>query len=606
MKTSKIFIIAASLSLLCACSKIVENTEGEGTLSISIEGMTKAAMSESELLQNADIRIYKADFSGLVRAYKYSEMPATLYLPADSYRIDVSAGEIAKDAPQIASWEQKSYKGSKEVSVLAGQNSSVTIAANVCNVISKLSFDSSIAANFNPGFSCRLGLSKEDDSQTVTYTASQDGKEAYFIASGFEPSLFWDFSGTLSKNGETFTRSGEIKNVEAGKRYAFALQYSEKDGVVVLEIKVDDSTNDIYDDIIFIPVSTGISATPKHEIWAGHFTAHADVDEGEYDASKVFFEYRAEGSASWNRIAAEREAEGSFKALISGLTPDSSYEYRLALTAKGSDVEETLDAPSTIRTDIALQAPNSGFEVTSNDESKNYYSLYNPASSDAALKTKWWCNGNKGSTTVGSKYQICYPDKDTYKEGSQSICLSSLNVVVKFAAGNLFSGHFGKTIGTEGGTVFFGRPFSARPTAMRLWAKYSGGTINHRASNAPSEVQKGDYDKASLRIALGNWDYKKYGGDADSPVLINTTDTGSFVDFSTDASTIAFGELIMSSDSSNSTNTWRQITIPLNYRNTNSYPSHIIISFAASMYGDYFTGCDKSKLWIDAVELLYE
>ena len=78
------------------------------------------------------------------------------------------------------------------------------------------------------------------------------------------------------------------------------------------------------------------------------------------------------------------------------------------------------------------------------------------------------------------------------------------------------------------------------------------------------------------------------------------------MDFSTDASTIAYGEKIITSDAENSTNVWGQVTIPLNYTNTTKYPSHIVISFAASMYGDYFTGCDSSLLWVDGLELLYE
>ena len=205
-----------------------------------------------------------------------------------------------------------------------------------------------------------------------------------------------------------------------------------------------------------------------------------------------------------------------------------------------------------------------------------------------------------------SALSMPYPDASDYKEGKQSVCLQSRNVIVKFAAGNLFSGHFGETIGTKGGTVFFGRPFTARPTALRLWIKYSGGVINHASSNVPEAGNKGNYDKASIRIALGTWDYKKYGGDADSPVLVNTTDVSTFVDFSTDASTVAFGEKIVPSDDSNPAKDWIQVTIPLEYRSLTTYPTHIIISCAASMYGDYFSGYDDSKLWLDGMELLYE
>ena len=119
-------------------------------------------------------------------------------------------------------------------------------------------------------------------------------------------------------------------------------------------------------------------------------------------------------------------------------------------------------------------------------------------------------------------------------------------------------------------------------------------------------MKEGDWDKASLRIALGTWDYKKYGGDSDSPILVNTTDVSTFVDFATDESTIAFGEKIIESDASDSTNAWQQVTIPLDYHNTSKMPTHIVISFASSMYGDYFTGHVGSKLWVDKLELLYE
>ncbi len=177
---------------------------------------------------------------------------------------------------------------------------------------------------------------------------------------------------------------------------------------------------------------------------------------------------------------------------------------------------------------------------------------------------------------------------------------------MKFAAGNLFSGHFGETIGTKGGTVFFGRPFTARPTALRLWVKYTGGIIDCAESGVPDEGKKGNYDKASIKVALGVWNYRKYGGDPDSPVKVNTTDVSTFVDYNTDESTIASGERIIPSDGSNPAKDWIQVTIPIDYRNKTTYPTHIIISCAASMYGDYFSGHDGSKLWIDGMELIYE
>ena len=601
-------ICLAAAVLMASCKDNMEpGLEGALCLSVQTRGDTKAAMSSEELLASADVRIYKADFSGMVRHYSYSQMPSEVYLPSGDYRIDVLAGEAAKESPSLASWEQKSYKGTADVTIEPSKSKSVTVAATVSNAISNIVFDASVAQYFEPGFTCKVSLKEDFSDAVLVYDSSLSGSDGYFIISGFEPSLYWSFSGTLKDGAASVVKSGEISAVEAAKRYNMSLKYVEKNGIVDVVILVDETTNDIYDDIVFVPVSTGISASSRYETWAGHFTAHADVDEAEYDPAQVYFEYRVKGTEDWTRsVAATRESEGSFSAVLSSLSPETEYEYRLVLYNTVSAAEEIVESISTFTTDVATQAPNSSFETVSKTESSNYYSFYDPSSSDPSLQTKWWCSGNKGSTTVGSSYQITYPDTSDKKDGNQSVCLESRYVIVKFAAGNLFAGRFGETIGTSGGTVYFGRPFTARPTALRLWCKYSGGTINRYQDNAPAEVAKGDYDKASLRIALGTWDYKTYGGDANSPILVNTTDESTFVDFTTDASTIAFGEKIIVSDEANSTNVWQQITIPLEYRNLNKYPTHIMISFAASMYGDYFTGCDSSKLWVDAVELLYE
>lgn len=604
-KTFAIISIAAAALVSCQKQQIAPEGEGCLSLSVSTDG-TKAAMTSDELLANADIRIYKDDFSGMVRHYRYSEMPQKIYLPAGGYRIDVLAGEAAKETPSYASWEQKSYKGSKSATITAGGSESITVVAAMNSIVSNISFDESVDTYFQAGYTCTVSLSTAEGA-SLSYTKAESGTDGYFIASGFEPSLDWTFSGTLA-SGEAFSKSGSIAAVEGGKRYRLALKYVEKNGLLDVDILVDDALNEVYDDIIFVPVSTGLASTGKYEIWGSRFTAYADVDENEYDQSKVYFEYRVAGSdAEWTRSeAAARASEGSYSAQITGLTGATEYEYRLVVTKAADGSEEIVDGTMTVTTEATPQVPNGSFETVSHDESGNYYSFYDPASSDPALQSKWWCSGNQGSTTVGSSYQITYPDASDKMDGAQSVCLESRYVIVKFAAGNLFCGHFGATIGTSGGTVFFGRPFTARPSAMRFWAKYSSGPVNRRASNAPDEIQKGDYDRASLRIAIGTWDYKKYGGDANSPILVNTTDESTFVDYTTDASTIAFGEKILQGDAENSTNVWQQITIPLDYKTTTAYPTHIMIAFAASMYGDYFTGCDSSKLWIDKVELLYE
>ena len=98
-------LLSAAILTLAACDSTLQE-KGMGKLSLEVaigNETTRAAMSEDEVISSAMVKIYKADFSGLVRQYLKSEMPSSLYLPEDSYRIDVEAGEIANDSPAKAS-----------------------------------------------------------------------------------------------------------------------------------------------------------------------------------------------------------------------------------------------------------------------------------------------------------------------------------------------------------------------------------------------------------------------------------------------------------------------------------------------------------------------
>lgn len=213
------------------------------------------------------------------------------------------------------------------------------------------------------------------------------------------------------------------------------------------------------------------------------------------------FRYRASGAAEWIDVSgvALTVDGGTFSACVEGLQPLTSYE---CCAYSGDDVTEI----TTFQTEAAMQMPNSGFETFSNAESSKYYSFYDPASAVAELQTKWWDSGNKGSTTVGSSYTITMPDASDKQEGSYSVKMQSQYVIIKFAAGNIFVGEFDRVIGTSGGVVNFGRPFTLRPRKLSLWLKYKNGPID-RFNGAPDNdpVKEGDMDRCQVFVALGDW-----------------------------------------------------------------------------------------------------
>lgn len=610
----KKILTIASVGLLmvasCAKTELKENNEGMGMLTVdmSIPSQTRA-YSEADLYNSAVVNIYKADFSGLVRSYAYNDIPSPLYLAADSYRVDVIAGEATAANPAAASWENKSYKGSKEFTITAGRETSVQVVASVNNAVTNITFDPSIAENFNAGYTFTIGL---DASSQLVYNAAKSGAEGYFIVAGLvDPVFEWTFAGTLL-DGTSFTRTGNITDVLPGKLYKMNLMYTVKDGKLDFSLSVDYSTEIFDDTIIFEPVSTGLAASSIYEIWAAHATLHADVDATEYANSTVQFAYSSDGSA-WTTVDGVNDSEGTWKADINGLTPSTTYTYRLLI----DDVQ--VGEEKTFTTEAAPKLPNGSFEYVSNVSGESYYKFYDPNCGVEDGSYMFWGSGNgegsegvSGSASMG--IVITTIDTGDKKDGNQSVLCKNNSIVGMLTAGNLFTGQFAGLVGTSGGKVNFGRPWTSRPTALRIWCKYQTGKINI-LKNESLGVTKNDYDRAQVKVAIGTWDYKKYGGTKNSPVHINTTDASTFVDFFTDPNTIANGDLIIYNDGymlnhgakvTETTSEWVEYIIPLDYRQLSAYPTHIVISCATSQFGDYFTGYDGGKLWIDAAELIYE
>ena len=606
-------ILTAALSLAAvSCNKNeLTSSEGMGVLCVDMQiSQQTKAMTQDDLYAGALVKIYKADFSGMVRSYAYAEMPSPFYLAADEYRVDVEAGESVKANPAVASWENKSYKGSQHFTITAGEVTNVEVVANVNNAITKITFDKTVAENFNEGYTFTIGLT---DGAKLEYDASKSGAEGYFIVAGLdEPSFTWTFTGVLTKDGSTFTKTGVVNDIVPGTLYKMTPTYTIKDGDLFFSVLVDYTTDIVDDTIVFEPVSTGLAVTPAYEIWAARATVYADVDAAENAGKTVQFSYSSNGS-DWTYVDGVNHTEGAWKAVLTGLTPSTEYSYNLVLDG------EVVGDPMTLTTDAAPNLPNASFEYVSLVSGTDYYKFYDPNCGVAEGQTMFWGSGNgegsegvNGSASMG--ITITYVDTNDKVHGNQSVKAQTSSLVGVLAAGNIFTGQFVGLVGTDGGKVNFGRPWASSPTALRVYCKYNTGQINI-LGNSNLGVSKSDYDRAQIKVAIGTWEYKKYGGTKDSPVHVNTTNESTFVDFYTDPSTIANGDVIIYNDGysinkgakvSKTTSEWVEYVIPLEYRNLTTYPTHIVISCASSQFGDYFTGYDQAALWIDAVELIYE
>ena len=377
-------------------------------------------------------------------------------------------------------------------------------------------------------------------------------------------------------------------------------------------------------------VSVDVTAFDVTETW----NLYVEVTESSVDISKVNpwayevyvtsvgvagkdngFRYRLKGENAWIEVDDSDVTSdgGTFVAHIRGLVPETVYEVQAYCEDELSQIFE-------FQTEAADLLPNGSFEYASKVAGKDYYKFYDPSCGIEDGMHMFWGSGNgEGSEGVNGSANlgivITYIDTEEKVDGKQSVRAQTSQMAGMLAAGNLFTGQFAGLVGTSGGKVNFGRPWTSRPSALKLYCKYVTGSMDIINSAPPGvTLTKDDHDRAQVKIALGTWNHKTYGGTPESPVHINTTDASTFVDFTTDPSTVADGNLIIHHDGyilngqgkvTASTEEWIEYIIPLNYHTLETTPTHIIISCAASQYGDYFTGCSSSKLWIDAAELVY-
>lgn len=312
--------------------------------------------------------------------------------------------------------------------------------------------------------------------------------------------------------------------------------------------------------------------------------------------SEVGFRYRQSGSETWIEVpqSAITVTGGSFSARVTGLQPQTSYEFVAVSNGELSAVV----TPQPTGTVIDL--PNSGFEEWCTEKDILY-----PYPTPAAA---FWGTGNPGANIANATLTEGIPDPRPGSSGRLAARLTSkfANVVGigKFAAGNLFIGSYARNDGTHG-IVDFGRPFTAHPAALHGWLKYNIGTIDRvgtGAQPAGQHLQVGDPDCGMIYIALGDWDPALYGGTAESPVEIRTREIEKTA-FNPDSdAVIAYAEMPLTG----SCDEWTEFTLPLVYRSTSRKPTHLIIVCSSSRYGDYFTGSTQSVLWLDDFELLWE
>lgn len=354
------------------------------------------------------------------------------------------------------------------------------------------------------------------------------------------------------------------------------------------------------------------------DVWTTKATLSASICGVEdFNLANAYFEYKAdEEGADFVKVSAENDAAqarvasgvSKIKAELNGLTPGKKYIYR-AVYSDGTDSYTTPDYAFTTEAETPLfngnmdawyQRPGSGFSRRAQwfACSQEYFNA----------NGTWWDSSNRGTTEgvgyLANKNPTTGSSTVVHTEGGMSAQLASTSAVGVLAAASLYAGTFNSLVGTSGAKLDWGRPFTSRPKALHGWYQYQSGKMDfvNTSSEATAGLVKGESDDlCSAYIALIHVDNPNKNGTA---ITVNNTDMSTFPDWENDPRIVAYAAL-PEADGVSTNGEWKEMMLNLNYHRTDLKPTHIIIVFAASKYGDYFTGSTKSILYLDDFDFIY-
>ncbi len=362
--------------------------------------------------------------------------------------------------------------------------------------------------------------------------------------------------------------------------------YSLEGGAQIIEMTVTDSGgSEARKELSYsLPGVNGYDKSKEVLAWTGCSATLSATVYGSPSSVEILCR---EGEEVWKRNTASMGEENIYSATIADLAPAHTYEYALSVNGK------MVGSPRTFTLSNGNQIPNGDLE----DWCKNGDGVIIPYHTP---NNAYWCTGNYGTAILSKNITQSSSDVRPGSKGTKSMYMDSEHIVVKFAAGNGYIGSWGGMDGTNA-KVYFGQPFefNAKPTAIRFWAKWNCGKIDKIDKGV---AKKGDPDLCKFFCCMTTDIHL-----VDSSKGKETTFSPSDADIkSGDA---RYNKVLYSAykDTTESCPEWTMIEIPFTFygADPNQVPSHIILTFTCSGYGDFFDGSTESWLYVDDIELVY-
>lgn len=584
------FLFVALFAVSCSQDMELEGEQGYLTLRVNSlvstnEGGTRAAAPEDYAPRTLHVEI--VDQSGKVVKStddfaNDKNFQGNIKMKVGTYTI---VAHSAKWDGNGSGFDTPYYYGSTTVKVLSQSLVTASVTCTQANVKLTVNYDDVFASSFKSAVTTVTSAVSGID--PLQFVMNETTKSGYIPVGNFDAKLdvvnYSDVSNTLTR---------KFENVKAREHYILNFKLAQDgylgDGTGAgVKVEVDESTN-TYTYTFEVPRKSAISlVTRAANAWStfAMLSASVTAKTQSFDNAGLTMEWRVAGATDWNVIpydALTIDAQDNVTTTLKGLTPNTSYEYRLRYINGDADV---VCEPVAFTTEEQIALYNGGFENWWMDGKVAYANEQG---------VSFWDTSNKGAASFGGSNTTETTDADYVHGGSKAARLESKYIVIKFAAASLYTGSFIELVGTKGAKLNWGVPFASRPTALKGYMQYEPASVNRTSTSAPAEAPaSGEPDQCGMYCAL-----------LSEALLVDNTDMSTFPDWENDSRVIAYGSLPLDQNV-HSNGAWKEVNIPLVYNNINKKPTHLLVVFSASKYGDYFHGGEGSVLYVDDFSLEY-
>lgn len=608
------FIICCLVVALSACQNEDELSScnvGYLRLSLGVNASTNTRADE-EIYNPEQIAVQIVSEEGeVVKETSDWEDWANLQiaLPVGNYTLKASSAGFDG---ATSGFDKPYYAGSESIVIEKDKEVNKTITCTLANVKVTVNFEQSFLDVFDEA---KVVVDDNADNAGIdplTFVMGEAGKSGYFPVTDLKAVV-----SATNKNGITNSQTNEIKDVKARDHYILNYRVEGGDGNVTVTV---DPTTKTYTYTFNISMDSELVVDTANA-WAKFaYLSGNIVNAKDADPSEMKFQYRKKDAAEWISVTAVQNdtVYTAYEGVAPSLEPQTTYEYRMVYGE-----EELVSEVKEFTTEAAVALYNGSFDNWYQNQKAWYPILEADATSFDSYKgylNSFWDSGNLGAAMM-SKNPTEQETTDVHTAGGSAARLTSQFVGIfgigKFAAGNLYTGHYYETVMSPmGAKLFFGQPFASRPVQLKGWFKYNRGTDVDYPSGTDSrksELQTTGGDLCSIYIALADNEGLDGGGQNyafEIDNTLNADDPENFkyknaIDYTVNnPNIIAYGSI--TDEEAKGTGEWQEFTINLNYRDLTREPKYIIVVASASKYGDYFTGSSKSVMYVDDFELVYD